>query len=175
MSELPKSARSALVGRSMAQFMCRHPAHLLAQGLGSGLSPIMPGTAGTLFGWASFVALSAAAPTWFSPVHWALIIIAGFAVGIWACGRTGRDMGVADHGSMVWDEIIAFWLVLLFVMPAGFLTQLWAFVLFRFFDMVKPPPIRYFDRHIKGGFGVMWDDIVAAFYTLLLFALWRTA
>ena len=68
---------------------------------------------------------------------------------------------------------LAFWLVLLFVMPAGFLTQLWAFVLFRFFDMVKPPPIRYFDRHIKGGFGVMWDDIVAAFYTLLVFALWR--
>ena len=173
MSELPKSATPALGGRNMAQFMCAHPAHLLAQGFGSGLSPVMPGTTGTLFGWASYAALTAAAPTWFSPIHWALIIVAGFAIGIWACERTGRDMGVSDHGSMVWDEIIAFWLILLFVMPAGFSTQLWAFVLFRFFDMVKPPPIRYFDKHIKGGFGVMWDDIVAAFYTLLVFALWR--
>lgn len=74
---------------------------------------------------------------------------------------------------MVWDEIIAIWLVLLFILPADLKTQFWAFLLFRFFDMVKPPPIRYFDQHIKGGFGVMWDDIVAAFYTLLVFALWR--
>lgn len=74
---------------------------------------------------------------------------------------------------MVWDEIIAFWLVLVLVMPASFATQCWAFVCFRFFDMVKPPPIRYFDEHLGGGFGVMWDDIVAAFYTLLVFALWR--
>jgi phosphatidylglycerophosphatase A len=153
--------------------MCRHPAHLLAQGFGSGLSPIMPGTAGTLFGWASFAVLTGAAPAWFSPTVWAWTIVAGFVIGIWACGQTGRDMGVSDHGSMVWDEIIAFWLVLLFVMPAGFATQLGAFVVFRFFDMVKPPPISFFDKHIKGGFGVMWDDIVAAFYTLLLFALWR--
>ena len=74
---------------------------------------------------------------------------------------------------MVWNEIIAIWLVMLFILPADLKTQFCAFLLFRFFDMVKPPPIRYFDRHIKGGFGVMWDDIVAAFYTLLVFALWR--
>ena len=171
----PKSSRPALGGRSMLQFMCRHPAHLLAQGFGSGLAPVMPGTTGTLFGWASFAALTSASPGWFGPLQWALIIVLGFAIGIWACGRTGRDMGVSDHGSMVWDEIIAFWLVLLFVMPAGFSTQLAAFVVFRFFDMVKPPPIRFFDKHIKGGFGVMWDEIVAAFYTLLLFALWRAS
>ena len=173
MTDVSKSSTPVLAGRSMLQFMCRHPAHLLAQGFGSGLSPVMPGTAGTLFGWVLFVALTSVLPAWFSAFHWACIIVAGFAIGIWACGRTGRDMGVADHGSMVWDEIIAFWLVLLFVMPAGFTTQLWAFVAFRFFDMVKPPPIRFFDQHIKGGFGVMWDDIVAAFYTLLLIALWR--
>jgi phosphatidylglycerophosphatase A len=173
MTPAPKSSTPVLGGRSMLQFMRRHPAHLLAQGFGSGLSPIMPGTSGTLFGWASFVALTTAWPAWFSPLHWAWIIVAGFAVGTWACGKTGRDMGVSDHGSMVWDEIIAFWLVMLFVMPAGFGTQLGAFVLFRFFDMVKPPPIKYFDRHVKGGFGVMWDDIVAAFYTLLVIALWR--
>ncbi|MDB5756952.1 MAG: phosphatidylglycerophosphatase [Burkholderia sp.] len=173
MTDAPKSATPMLGGRSILQFMCRHPAHLIAQGFGSGLSPVMPGTTGTLFGWASYVALTSAAPAWFSPFHWACLIVAGFVVGVWACGRTGRDMGVADHGSMVWDEIIAFWLVLLFVMPASFSTQLWAFVVFRFFDMVKPPPIRFFDEHVKGGFGVMWDDIVAAFYTLLLIALWR--
>lgn len=175
MTGAPKSSAPALGGRSMLQFMCRHPAHLLAQGFGSGLSPIMPGTAGTLFGWASFVALSNAWPAFFSPFHWALAIAAGFAVGVWACGQTGSDMGMSDHGSMVWDEIIAFWLVLLFIMPAGFYTQFWAFIVFRFFDMVKPPPIRYFDRHIKGGFGVMWDDVVAAFYALLVFALWRAS
>ena len=173
MSDTPKPARPALGGRSMLQFMCAQPAHLLAQGFGSGLSPVMPGTAGTLFAWASFAALTRAWPATFTPLHWAWIVAIGFVIGIWACERTGRDMGVSDHGSMVWDEIVAYWLVLLFIMPAGFSTQFWAFVAFRFFDMVKPPPIRYFDRHIKGGFGVMWDDIVAAFYTLLLFALWR--
>jgi phosphatidylglycerophosphatase A len=74
---------------------------------------------------------------------------------------------------MVWDEIIAIWLVLVLVMPASFTYQCWAFVLFRFFDMVKPPPIRQLERRYKGGFGVMWDDIMAAFYTLLVLALWR--
>ena len=175
MTELAKSSGAALGGRSMLQFMCRHPAHLLAQGFGSGLSPVMPGTTGTLFGWASFAALTSVAPAWFGAFQWALIIVVGFAIGIWACERTGRDMGVSDHGSMVWDEIIAFWLVLLFITPAGFSTQFAAFLAFRFFDMVKPPPIRFFDRHVKGGFGVMWDDIFAAFYTLLLFAFWRAA
>ncbi|AMP01519.1 phosphatidylglycerophosphatase A family protein [Collimonas arenae] len=73
----------------------------------------------------------------------------------------------------MWDEIIAFWLVLVLVTPATLSSQFAAFLVFRFFDMVKPPPISYFDRHLKGGFGVMWDDIVAAFYTLLALALWR--
>jgi phosphatidylglycerophosphatase A len=169
-----ESGQTALVAKPDARFMLAHPSHLLAQGFGSGLSPIMPGTSGTLFAWLSFVVLSARWPTLFTPLHWAVIIVAGFAIGVWACRRTGRDLGIADHGSMVWDEIIAFWLVLLLLMPADFGTQLWAFFWFRVFDMVKPAPIRYFDRKLKGGFGVMWDDIFAAFYTLLLFALWRT-
>ncbi|NEX60572.1 phosphatidylglycerophosphatase A [Noviherbaspirillum sp. 17J57-3] len=153
--------------------MLSHPAHLIAQGFGSGLSPIMPGTAGTLLAWLAFGVLGSRWPGLFHPASWGLIIVAGFLLGIWACHRTGRDLGIADHGSMVWDEIIAFWLVLVVLMPAEFSTQCWAFLWFRFFDMVKPMPIRYFDRHFKGGFGVMWDDIVAAFYTLLVFALWR--
>ena len=169
-----ESGQTAYVNKPDARFMLSHPAHLLAQGFGSGLSPIVPGTSGTLFAWLAFNVLSSRWPELFTPLNWAILIAAGFVTGVWACHRTGRDLGIADHGSMVWDEIIAFWLVLLFLMPADFNTQLWAFLWFRFFDMVKPQPIRYFDRRFKGGFGVMWDDIVAAFYTLLLFALWRT-
>lgn len=166
--------QTAYVTKPSARFMLGHPAHLLAQGFGSGLSPLMPGTMGTLFAWLSYDVLTMRWPAWFTPLNWLLVITAGFAIGIWACGKTGRDLGVADHGSMVWDEIIAFWLVLLLINPAGFATQLWAFLWFRLFDMLKPAPIGYFDRHLKGGFGVMWDDIVAAFYTMLLFALWRS-
>ncbi|HXA47511.1 MAG TPA: phosphatidylglycerophosphatase A, partial [Burkholderiaceae bacterium] len=159
--------------RPTVRFMLGHPAHILAQGFGSGLSPIMPGTAGTLFAWASYVTLTARWPAFFTPFNWLIIVLVGFVIGVWTCDKTGRDLGVADHGSMVWDEIIAFWLVLLLLMPASVGTQCWAFFWFRFFDMVKPPPIGYFDKHFKGGFGVMWDDIVAAFYALLVFALWR--
>ncbi len=169
-----ESGQTACVVKPDFRFMRSHPAHLIAQGFGSGLARIMPGTAGTLFAWICFDLLSTQAPAWFTATHWAAIIGLGFVLGIWACEKTGRDLGIADHGSMVWDEIIAFWLVLLLLSPATFGTQLWAFFWFRLFDMVKPAPIRYFDRRIKGGFGVMWDDIVAAFYTLLLFALWRS-
>lgn len=165
--------QAAYISRPNARFMLSHPAHFLAQGFGSGLSQLMPGTSGTLFAWLSFAVLTLRWPDIFTPFNWAAIVGIGFAVGIWACSKTGRDLGIADHGSMVVDEIIAFWLVLIFLMPASFLTQLSAFLWFRFFDMVKPAPIGYFDRHLKGGFGVMFDDIVAAFYTLLIFALWR--
>lgn len=170
----PTPASRPLIHKPSSGFMLAHPAHLLAQGFGSGLSPIMPGTMGTLFAWLSFAVLSTRWPEFFTPLKWAIVIAASFVVGIWACGRTGRDMGIADHGSMVWDEIVAFWLVLLFITPADTSTQVWAFLWFRFFDMVKPPPIGYFDRRFKGGFGVMWDDIMAAFYTLLVFAIWRS-
>jgi len=168
-----ENGQTAIVTRPGWRFMLGHPAHILAQGFGSGLSPIMPGTSGTLFAWLSFYVLSNRWPEIFTTTNWAIIIAIGFAIGVWACHVTGRNMGVADHGSMVWDEIIAFWLVLLFIVPADWQTQLWAFIGFRFFDMAKPPPIGYFDRRFKGGFGVMWDDIVAAFFCLLSFALWR--
>lgn len=169
-----ESGQTAYISKPDARFMLSHPAHILAQGFGSGLSPVVPGTVGTLFGWLSFNVLTARWPELFTPLHWAIVIAAGFIIGIWACHKTGVDLGIADHGSMVWDEIIAFWIVLLVLTPASFSTQLWAFLWFRFFDMLKPAPIGYFDRRFKGGFGVMWDDLVAAFYTLLLFALWRS-
>lgn len=165
--------QAAFITKPTSRFMLSHPAHWLAQGFGSGLSPVLPGTSGTLFAWLSFVVLTWRWPDIFTAEVWAGILIVGFAIGVWACEVTGRNLGIADHGSMVWDEIIAFWLVMLFVMPAGLWTQLMAFLVFRFFDMVKPPPISYFDRHLKGGFGVMFDDLVASFYTLLVFAIWQ--
>lgn len=152
--------------------MRAHPAHMLALGFGSGLPRIMPGTFGSLFGWLSFNVLTWRWPDLFTPLTWIVLIVGGFFAGVWACNVTGRNLGVADHGSMVWDEIIAIWLVMLLVTPAGTLTQLAAFLLFRFFDMLKPPPIRQVERRFKGGFGVMIDDIVAAFLTLLVIAVW---
>ena len=94
--------------------------------------------------------------------------------GTWLTGFTARKMGRSDPGAVVWDEIVAIWLVMLFVTPATFIGQLWAFVAFRIFDMLKPPPIRYFERRLKGGLGIMVDDLVAAFMTLLVIALWRS-
>jgi len=157
-----------------SSFMLAHPSHLIAQGFGSGLSGVVPGTVGTLFGWLSFHVLSSRWPEVFTPAGWWAVIALGFLVGVWACGKTARDLGVADHGSIVWDEVIAIWLVMLFVTPASLSAQLAAFLWFRFFDMVKPPPIRQVERRFGGGFGVMIDDIVAAFFTLLVLAIWRT-
>lgn len=159
--------------RPDARFMLEHPAHWLALGFGSGLSRVVPGTMGTLFGWLCFHALSVRWPETFTPLTWGIVIVVGFIVGIWACDRTGQALGVPDHGAMVWDEIIAIWLVLLFVTPTDFLSELIAVLLFRLLDMAKPPPIRQFERRFKRGFGVMADDILAAFFTLLALALWR--
>ena len=97
------------------------------------------------------------------------VLVAAFALGCWACERTGRALGVPDHGGMVWDEIVAFWLVL-WLTPNSLAAQAVAFVVFRAFDIIKPQPVRYFDAHLKGGFGVMWDDIVSAAYSLLVMA-----
>lgn len=172
MSEFQTGSDSSRQSPSLKS-MLSNPWAVIGQGFGSGLSPIMPGTVGTLFGWILFAIFTAAWPEIFTPVVWGVLVIIGFAVGIVACHLTGKMLGVPDHGSIVWDEIIAIWLVLLFVMPCGWKMQAIAFVLFRIFDMLKPPPIRYFDQHFKGGFGVMWDDIFAAFYTLLVIAIWR--
>ena len=148
------------------RFLLAHPAHLVALGFGSGLAPFAPGTFGTLFGWWSFNLLESRLP----PAAWPWLLIGGFLIGIAACSKTGRDLGVADHGGMVWDEIIAIWLVLSFL-PTTAIWQAWGFLLFRLFDILKPPPIRWFERRWKGGFGVMWDDLVAAFFALLVIAL----
>lgn len=155
--------------RASARFMLSHPVHIVSLGFGSGLSPVAPGTVGTLFAWASFVAFN----RYLTVAEWAALIIVGFIAGCGFCGFTARKMGTDDPSPVVWDEIVAFWLVLLLVTPATLTGQLWAFIVFRFFDMVKPPPIGYFDRKLKGGFGIMFDDLAAAFFTLLVIALWR--
>jgi len=147
------------------RFLFAHPAHLIACGFGSGLSPIAPGTVGTLFAWASFPLLR----LWLNDVELLGLLVVCFVGGVLAAQRTGADLGVIDHGSIVWDEIVPFWLVLFFC-PAGWLWQSAAFVLFRIFDISKPQPARYFDEKVKNGLGVMSDDLVAGGYTLLVLA-----
>ena len=148
--------------RPDASFLFAHPAHLVAFGFGSGLAPRAPGTVGTLLGWPLYWLIVAVAS---STGAQCALIAAAFVVGIWACARTGRALGVADHGGIVWDEIVAFALVLLFT-PVGWLWAGLAFALFRLFDILKPWPIRYFDARFKGGFGVMFDDLLAAGFSI---------
>ena len=148
------------------RFLFSHPAHLFACGFGSGLSPVAPGTVGTLFAWLTFPLFR----PWLSDVSLLVLLVVCFVGGVLAAQRTGADLGVIDHGSIVWDEIVPFWLVLLFC-PPGLLWQGAAFLLFRLFDIVKPQPARYFDEKVKNGFGVMADDVLAAGYTLLVLAL----
>jgi phosphatidylglycerophosphatase A len=152
--------------RATAGFMLSSPAHLVAMGFGTGLSPFAPGTVGTLLGFPLYWLLV----QWLSPLGILAVAVPLFALGTWACQRTGRALGVADHGSMVWDEVVAFLVVLAFT-PHTLGWQLAAFFLFRFFDVVKPPPVRYFDRTLKNGFGVMFDDLLAAVYTLVALAI----
>ncbi|PSB92362.1 phosphatidylglycerophosphatase A [Candidatus Pandoraea novymonadis] len=148
-------------------FLLSHPAHLFSLGFGSGLSPLAPGTAGTAFSWISYLVLN----QYLTTSGWFILIGVGFLSGIWLCGFTAQKLSIADPKSIVWDEIIAFWAILLLITPTSFTRQFFAFLIFRFFDVVKPPPIRYFDRTVKGGFGIMLDDIIAAFCTLFIIAM----
>jgi len=148
-----------------ARFLLRSPAHVIALGGGAGLAPVAPGTVGTLVALPLYWVLAPLFPGW----QLLALIALAFVIGIWACDSTGRALGVSDHGSIVWDEIVAFLLVLCFT-PGGRIWQACAFLLFRFFDILKPPPIRYFERKWKNGFGVMFDDALAGGYTLLVLA-----
>jgi phosphatidylglycerophosphatase A len=154
--------------------MLGHPARWIALGFGSGLSPWAPGTVGTLWAWLTFLVLD----RWLGPIDWAVLILLSAVIGWWACARTARELGIADPGQIVWDEVVAFWLVLWLVMPAGFWMQATAFALFRYFDAVKPGPVRWADalfKHSRSdagrGFGILFDDFVAAGCTLLVIAL----
>ena len=155
--------------RPNREFLFKHPAHLIAFGFGAGLMPRAPGTWGTLVAIPFYLAALQLGGT--SAVLACSLIL--FGVGIWAASVTGRALGVADHGGIVIDEIAAFVLVLTFT-PAGLTWLVLAFVLFRIFDIVKPWPISYFDRTLKGGFGVMFDDFLAAICAIAILLSLRT-
>lgn len=148
------------------RFVFSHPAHFVAFGFGAGLSPFAPGTAGTLVGFPIFWLVGPR----YSPWEMLVLVAVLFGIGVWACGVTGRNLGISDHGGMCWDEIVAF-LLILEIAPDGTYWQIAAFFLFRIFDVVKPSPIRELEKRMKGGFGVMFDDILAAGYTLLALAI----
>lgn len=136
----------------------RNPVHFLAFGLGSGAAPAAPGTFGTLAAVLPYLFLSRL------PLAWYLgVLAAAFLLGIYLCGKTCRDMELHDHSGVVWDEFVGFWATMI-VAPPGWQWILAGFLLFRVFDVLKPYPIAYFDRHLDGGLGVMADDILAAVY-----------
>jgi len=148
------------------RFLVSHPAHFIALGFGVGLVPWAPGTFGTLASLGLYYALA----TFLDPLVIAFCALPLFFVGIWACNVTGRDLGAHDHGSMVWDEIVAF-LPLAAVSFKAWWLQAIAFALFRAFDIWKPPPIRQLEGALQDGFGVMVDDMVAAFYAYITFVI----
>lgn len=137
----------------------RNPVHFLAFGFGSGASPWAPGTAGTLvavplyFLLAEFLSL---------PLYIAMLLVT-FILGCWLCEKTSADLGVHDHGGIVWDEFVGYWLTMV-ALPVSWTWALAGFILFRFFDILKPWPIRWIDKKVKGGFGIMLDDVLAAVY-----------
>ncbi len=159
--------------RPGVRFLLSHPAHFIALGAGSGLSRIAPGTVGTLWAWGAFEVMQ----MYLSTAQIGMVIAASLVIGWWACTIAAKHLRVLDPGAIVWDEVIAFWIVLWLVTPAGWGTQLAAFALFRFFDAVKPGPVAWADDLFhgfgwKGGFGIILDDLVAAGCTLLVMALW---
>ena len=157
-----------IASRPGSAFVFSHPAHALAFGFGAGLAPVAPGTVATLAAWPLGWLLASSLP----PVAMLALVAAAFLLGVWCCELTGRRLGVPDHGAMVWDEMVAFLLVLA-VVPLDLAWQGAAFVLFRLFDIAKPPPIGWFERRYHGGFGVMFDDLVAAGYALVALAFAR--
>ena len=132
-----------------------NPIHLLAFGLGSGAAPKAPGTWGTLAAVLIYWPLSQ-----LSPEHYLLMLLVTSVMGIYICGQTARDLGVHDHGSIVWDEFVGFWITM-FAAPVGWVWVVVGFVLFRFFDIIKPWPISWIDKKITGGVGIMLDDVIA--------------
>jgi len=140
----------------------RDPRHFLALGFGSGLMPKAPGTMGTVVAVPLFLLLQQL-PLW----SYLLMLLATFLLGIWLCDVTARNLGVHDHPGIVWDEFVGYWVTMV-AAPAGWPWLLLGFCLFRVFDIAKPWPIRQVDRRVGGGFGIMFDDVLAGIYAWLL-------
>ena len=156
------------------RFLMSSPAHFIALGAGAGMSRIAPGTVGTLWAWVAYGVLQ----YWLTPLQLGCAIAVTAVVSVWAGMRTAQHLQVMDPGCVVIDEIVAFWLILWLIAPASFWGQLGAFILFRYFDAAKPGPVGWADRTFKGfgwrgGFGILFDDLVAAFCVLLVFAVIR--
>lgn len=144
-------------------WMCKSPSYVLALGLGSGLSPWAPGTMGSL---------AAAIVYWFllrdiSLIYLGVIIVVGFVLGVYVSDKTGKALAIHDYSGIVWDEWIGMWLTM-FAVPQSLTSCVIGFVLFRLFDIVKPFPISYADKHFKNGFGVMFDDVLAALFSQIV-------
>ncbi len=143
----------------------RHPVHWFAFGFGSGLSPVAPGTFGTLMAVPFYYFLQD-----LSLLSYALFVLITAMLGIYFCGRSSQLLGVHDHGGIVWDEMVGYWLTMMFA-PKGWQWMLAGFVLFRIFDIVKPWPISVADKRVHGGLGIMLDDILAAFLAMAFLGL----
>lgn len=134
----------------------RNPVHFAAFGFGSGAVPVAPGTFGTLMAVPLYLLLL---PELSWPLYCVFLVVT-FAFGVFLCGKTAHDLGVHDHGGIVWDEFVGYWITM-FLAPPGWLWIVLGFVLFRGFDILKPWPIRWLDKNVSGGFGVMIDDVLA--------------
>ena len=139
-----------------------NPVHLLALGFGSGAAPKAPGTCGTLVAVILYWPLSQ-----LNLNQYLLMVLVTCVVGIYLCGKTAEDLGVHDHGSIVWDEFAGFWITMI-AAPVGWVWVLVGFVLFRFFDIIKPWPINWIDKKVTGGLGIMLDDVVAGVMAALV-------
>ena len=137
--------------------------HWVAFGFGSGYFPIAPGTMGTLVGVLCYLAVLQFLPVW---LYMAVVLMAS-VWGVWLCGVVSAELGVHDHPGIVWDEMVGFWWVMLFV-PPGWLWITVAFGLFRFFDILKHWPIYHIDRDLQNGLGIMADDWLAALFSGLV-------
>ena len=146
----------------ISPLLLRNPLHLLSLGFGSGLSPFAPGTCGTLVAIPLYLLL-AQLPLWY---YLAAVAVA-FAIGVYLCGYTSAALGEHDHSGIVWDEFVGFWITMIAV-PATWQWILAGFVLFRLFDIVKPWPVKIADAKMKSGFGIMFDDLLAALYALIV-------
>tara|TARA_B110000858_G_scaffold198192_1_gene263130 strand:+ start:5725 stop:6198 length:474 start_codon:yes stop_codon:yes gene_type:complete len=138
-----------------------NPIHLLAFGFGAGLSPKAPGTVGTVVAVLIYLALPS-----MPLIIYAGLIVLSFVFGIWICGKTAEDLGVHDHGGIVWDEFVGYWITM-FMAPSGLVWVLLGFVLFRLLDIFKPWPIKWADKELAGGLGIMLDDVLAGIMAAL--------
>jgi phosphatidylglycerophosphatase A len=135
--------------------LLRHPVYCLGLGFGSGLAPKAPGTFGTLAAIPLVFAMQ-----YVSTTLYAVITLIAAIAGFWICARTAEAMGEHDHPAIVWDEIAGY-MIAMFALPFSWVNVILAFVLFRFFDIYKPGPIGWCDRNLKGGTGIMMDDLLA--------------